>query len=203
MVFLTCTDVTRLSSLPLPCPHHSICTLPSIMSLRQLALPRLGSQLCQRRSVSLLHAKPVALRTAATPILASVHRRPFSWTWPAHDTPKLSSSSSTGAPKPSSTPHTVPVSKPAESTNTPSTPATEEGSPVQTRENIYTIPNALTVSRILACPVIGYAILHDQYYLSTSLLAYAAISDAVSTMPATTSRTGRCLSIESSEQSSN
>jgi hypothetical protein len=163
------------------------------MSLRLLALPRLGSQFCQRRSVSLLHAKPAALRTAATPILASIHRRPFSWTWPAHDTPKLSSSSSTGAPKPSSTPHTVPVSKPAESTNTPSTPATEEGSPVQTRENIYTIPNALTVSRILACPVIGYAILHDQYYLSTSLLAYAAISDAVSTMLPTTSRTGRCM----------
>lgn len=46
-------------------------------------------------------------------------------------------------------------------------------------ENIYTIPNLLTVSRILACPILGYAILHDNFYLSTSLLVYASLSDWV------------------------
>ncbi|KAH7922632.1 hypothetical protein BV22DRAFT_1070143 [Leucogyrophana mollusca] len=46
------------------------------------------------------------------------------------------------------------------------------------RENIYTIPNLLTVSRILACPVLGWAILHDDFYLATGLLVYAGLSDA-------------------------
>jgi hypothetical protein len=48
------------------------------------------------------------------------------------------------------------------------------------RENIYTLPNALTLSRIASCPVIGWALLTDRFYLSTSLLVYASLSDAVS-----------------------
>jgi hypothetical protein len=63
----------------------------------------------------------------------------------------------------------------------PTTASPTDTSPVL-RENIYTIPNLLTVSRILACPVIGYAILHDNFYLSTTLLAYASFSDYVSTI---------------------
>lgn len=47
------------------------------------------------------------------------------------------------------------------------------------RENIYTIPNLLTVSRILACPVLGWSILHDDFHLAAGLLAYAGISDLV------------------------
>ena len=47
------------------------------------------------------------------------------------------------------------------------------------RENIYTIPNLLTVSRILACPILGWSILHDDFRLATGLLAYAGISDLV------------------------
>ncbi|EIN03864.1 hypothetical protein PUNSTDRAFT_77504 [Punctularia strigosozonata HHB-11173 SS5] len=49
--------------------------------------------------------------------------------------------------------------------------------PLAIRENIYTWPNLLTTSRILACPVLGWAILHDSFYLSTSLLVYASLSD--------------------------
>jgi hypothetical protein len=48
------------------------------------------------------------------------------------------------------------------------------------RENIYTIPNFLTVSRILACPVLGWAILEGDYILATSLLTYAGLTDYVS-----------------------
>jgi hypothetical protein len=48
------------------------------------------------------------------------------------------------------------------------------------RENIYTIPNALTISRILACPVLGWAIVKGDFVLATSLLAYAGITDWVS-----------------------
>jgi len=47
------------------------------------------------------------------------------------------------------------------------------------RENIYTIPNLLTVSRILACPALGWSIFNDDFYLATGLLVYAGISDLV------------------------
>lgn len=47
------------------------------------------------------------------------------------------------------------------------------------RENIYTIPNLLTVSRILACPVLGWSILDGNYHLATGLLVYAGLTDLV------------------------
>ncbi|KAF9006189.1 CDP-alcohol phosphatidyltransferase-domain-containing protein [Cyathus striatus] len=47
------------------------------------------------------------------------------------------------------------------------------------RENIYTIPNLLTVSRIVACPVIGWSILQGNYHLATGLLVYAGLTDLV------------------------
>ena len=47
------------------------------------------------------------------------------------------------------------------------------------RENIYTIPNLLTTSRILACPVLGWSILDGNYYLATGLLVYAGLTDLV------------------------
>ncbi|KAI6041340.1 CDP-alcohol phosphatidyltransferase-domain-containing protein [Pisolithus marmoratus] len=50
---------------------------------------------------------------------------------------------------------------------------------VTLREDIYTVPNLLTVSRILACPVLGWSILQDNFYLATGLLVYAGLSDLV------------------------
>ncbi|KAK0673820.1 putative cardiolipin synthetase [Cercophora samala] len=50
---------------------------------------------------------------------------------------------------------------------------------VPKKENIYTIPNILTFSRILSSPFIGYAILHDQHALALGLFAYAGVSDAL------------------------
>ncbi|TBU34043.1 CDP-alcohol phosphatidyltransferase-domain-containing protein [Dichomitus squalens] len=47
------------------------------------------------------------------------------------------------------------------------------------RENIYTIPNLLTVSRMIACPVLGLAIVNDNFYLATGLLVYAGLTDLV------------------------
>ncbi|CCM02680.1 uncharacterized protein FIBRA_04785 [Fibroporia radiculosa] len=51
--------------------------------------------------------------------------------------------------------------------------------PKPQRENIYTIPNVLTVSRIAACPVLGWAILHGNFELATALLVYAGLTDTV------------------------
>ncbi|BGP07630.1 hypothetical protein JCM10049v2_003470 [Rhodotorula toruloides] len=45
------------------------------------------------------------------------------------------------------------------------------------RENIYTIPNALTVGRIIACPAIGYYILKGDLATATGLLFVAGVSD--------------------------
>ncbi|KAF9651181.1 hypothetical protein BDM02DRAFT_3091519 [Thelephora ganbajun] len=44
---------------------------------------------------------------------------------------------------------------------------------------MWTIPNVLTISRILSCPVLGYAILHDNFYVTTGLLVYAGLTDFV------------------------
>ena len=50
---------------------------------------------------------------------------------------------------------------------------------VEKRENIYTIPNVLTFSRILSTPIIAYLILHDKPYLATGLLLYAGMTDLI------------------------
>ncbi|KAB5570052.1 CDP-alcohol phosphatidyltransferase-domain-containing protein [Coniochaeta sp. 2T2.1] len=44
-------------------------------------------------------------------------------------------------------------------------------------ENIYTIPNFLTVSRLIAAPFIGYCILHGHHSWALGLFAYAGVSD--------------------------
>lgn len=46
-------------------------------------------------------------------------------------------------------------------------------------EDIYTIPNFLTVTRIATSPVIGYLILQDANTWAVGLLAYAGLSDLV------------------------
>ncbi|KAH9479345.1 Cardiolipin synthase (CMP-forming) [Psilocybe cubensis] len=47
------------------------------------------------------------------------------------------------------------------------------------RENIYTLPNLLTLSRICSCPILAWSIVDGNYYLATGLLAYAGLTDAV------------------------
>src|SRR5277367_3548714 len=50
---------------------------------------------------------------------------------------------------------------------------------LEKHENIYTIPNILTFSRLLATPIIAYLVLHDLPYLATSLLLYAGLTDLI------------------------
>ncbi|KAF9530370.1 CDP-alcohol phosphatidyltransferase-domain-containing protein [Crepidotus variabilis] len=54
-----------------------------------------------------------------------------------------------------------------------------ESSKIEKRENIYTIPNILTASRILACPILAWSILDGNYHLATGLLVYAGLTDWV------------------------
>lgn len=46
-------------------------------------------------------------------------------------------------------------------------------------ENIYTVPNILTLSRLLSAPVIGYLIIHEQHLPALALFVYAGITDLV------------------------
>lgn len=46
-------------------------------------------------------------------------------------------------------------------------------------ENIYTIPNILTFSRLIAAPVLGYMIIHDMNAAAAGLFVYAGFTDLI------------------------
>lgn len=47
------------------------------------------------------------------------------------------------------------------------------------RENIYNIPNFLTVTRLFAAPATAYLLLHDHHKWALALFAYAGVTDLV------------------------
>ncbi|WYZ40343.1 hypothetical protein EsH8_IV_000684 [Colletotrichum jinshuiense] len=49
--------------------------------------------------------------------------------------------------------------------------------PKNIHEDIYTLPNLLTLSRLVAAPFVGYFILHDQHAWALGLFAYAGVTD--------------------------
>ncbi|KAJ5768873.1 cardiolipin synthase (CMP-forming) [Penicillium odoratum] len=49
----------------------------------------------------------------------------------------------------------------------------------KSHENIYTVPNILTFTRLIAAPVVGYLLVHDYHAAALSLFAYAGITDLV------------------------
>ncbi|KAH8833225.1 CDP-alcohol phosphatidyltransferase-domain-containing protein [Flagelloscypha sp. PMI_526] len=59
----------------------------------------------------------------------------------------------------------------------PKPPSVDSDNKPTIRENIYTIPNLLTLSRIAACPVLGWSIVKGDFHLATGLLVYAGITD--------------------------
>ena len=46
-------------------------------------------------------------------------------------------------------------------------------------ENIYTLPNFLTFTRLLAAPAVGYLLVHDQHIPALALFVYAGVTDLV------------------------
>lgn len=48
-----------------------------------------------------------------------------------------------------------------------------------THENIYTVPNILTFSRLIAAPLVGYFLVYDYHATALALFAYAGITDLV------------------------
>jgi len=47
------------------------------------------------------------------------------------------------------------------------------------RENIWTVPNILTMTRLAAAPCIGYLVVHQHYTPALGLMIYASITDFV------------------------
>ena len=62
--------------------------------------------------------------------------------------------------------------------DTPTLTATLKSSPLL-HENIYTLPNLLTFSRLIAAPAVGYLILHDAHAWAAGLFFYAGVTDLV------------------------
>lgn len=60
--------------------------------------------------------------------------------------------------------------------NTPPTKLTAR-LPSSIREDIYTLPNLLTFTRLVAAPIIGYLVLHDCHAWAVGLFAYAGVTD--------------------------
>ncbi|KAG8925289.1 hypothetical protein FRC02_009784 [Tulasnella sp. 418] len=58
-----------------------------------------------------------------------------------------------------------------------SSPESSRISSATLRENIYTLPNYITVSRILSCPVLGWSIVTGNFPLATGLVIYAGFTD--------------------------
>ncbi|WAR19832.1 CRLS1-like protein [Mya arenaria] len=54
-------------------------------------------------------------------------------------------------------------------------------STIQMKENIYTIPNAITVTRMAVTPVIGYLIIQQSFSWALGIFIVAAISDSRNT----------------------
>lgn len=48
------------------------------------------------------------------------------------------------------------------------------------RENIYTIPNFLCISRILISPYLGVLVLQAHFHFALAILGVAAVTDLVS-----------------------
>lgn len=78
--------------------------------------------------------------------------------------------------------HKIKISQPESLPKPPrQLPPLEPISPLQPllRENIYTIPNILTATRILTAPAIGYFLVNQQSGLAISIFVYSCITDFV------------------------
>ncbi|KAL2828235.1 CDP-alcohol phosphatidyltransferase-domain-containing protein [Aspergillus cavernicola] len=69
-------------------------------------------------------------------------------------------------------------SKPQEAPETKKSPILSR-IPLPAHENIYTVPNILTLSRLVAAPLVGYFLVYDHHATALALFAYAGITDLV------------------------
>lgn len=98
----------------------------------------------------------------------------------------ISSSSSASASQPSQPSQQPPLSSPSPPSPSPSSSSAGSSAsssfslPGPLRERLWTVPNAITVTRLALTPVIGHTILQGEYATSLWMLAAAGASDWVS-----------------------
>ncbi|KAJ9094057.1 hypothetical protein QFC21_006158 [Naganishia friedmannii] len=56
-------------------------------------------------------------------------------------------------------------------------PTEDKSTTPELRESPYTIPNALTLARILSCPVLGYCVVQGEFEWATGILVLGGFSD--------------------------
>lgn len=59
------------------------------------------------------------------------------------------------------------------------TSTAKDTKPTTPHENIYTLPNFLTLTRLISAPVIGYLVVHQQLNWAASLFVYSCLTDYV------------------------
>ena len=55
--------------------------------------------------------------------------------------------------------------------------------PLASQENIFTVPNVLSLGRIVLSPALGYFVLCENYKLALAFFVLAGVSDMVGTEP--------------------
>ncbi|KAL9933660.1 hypothetical protein V8E36_007318 [Tilletia maclaganii] len=102
---------------------------------------------------------------------ASAQRQPASEETRKNEVRKEDVARAAVEPKPAESQTSVPVS-PA-NTDTP----TSNAAPKRLSEDIYNLPNLLTISRLITCPIIGWQVLEGNMKTATALLFFSAITD--------------------------
>ncbi|GAA5914133.1 hypothetical protein JCM5296_004719 [Sporobolomyces johnsonii] len=141
---------------PLTRPAHS-----ARNALRSYPYPRLAPPLLPRASLPRLRFLACSSSAPRSLSLSSPRPRHARTPPPTFTLRPLSTTPSSAPPSDSTPPPPPPPRRPEQ------------------RENIYTIPNALTLARIIACPAIGYYIVKGDLAVATSLLFVAGVSDLV------------------------
>ncbi|KAL5629371.1 hypothetical protein BROUX41_001978 [Berkeleyomyces rouxiae] len=136
--------------------------------LRSASGPR-GISHCARRASNLsLGGRRLLLPHAqGTSLLARHVPGSTAEAWPARRFSLGAAFCDKSQTQPAEPPHAAPTAG----------PAAAKPAAVEVHEDIYTLPNMLTFSRLLAAPAIGYLILHDHHAWAAGLFAYAGITD--------------------------
>lgn len=139
------------------------CRVVQTASRRSMALKERGHTRCNA-SKTLLRINDLQLEKTRNQALEPYRKLHQSRT--QHDDENKRPLDSTSSPKPGTI---------AESPKT----IRERVASLRPHENIWNVPNILTFSRIIAAPVVGYLVLHDQHLYAVALFAYAGITDLV------------------------
>ncbi|KAG5977272.1 hypothetical protein E4U55_006917 [Claviceps digitariae] len=147
---------------------------------------RAAKQICRRSCLRFRHAAPLSSQRASRPqsLMSDCSARPGQWTtqslwWRGHHVrqsssqPKQPSNTETHQTRPE--PEHEDEKQAHQVTAESKTPSSSAKDVIH--EDIYTIPNFLTFTRLVAAPAVGYLVLCDSHAWAVGLFAYAGVTD--------------------------